>query len=127
MDAKAKNEAAHNGCDTRLSQCQSSQRHAIQRVLLVVKGDAGMVAVQKRLSGDNNTNPCELQRLMLPPNPFMPSSCDKQLSFFTPLRLRDSTICQGDAFRPSPWHTVAGRGGRGTSQSHPQEEERKKE
>ena len=65
--------------------------------------------------------------LMLPPNPFMPSSCDKQLSFFTPLRLRDFTICQGDAFRPSPWHTVGGRGGWGSSQSHPEEEERKKE
>lgn len=33
----------------------------------------------------------------------MPTSCDKHLSFFMPLRLRDFTICQGDAFHPLPW------------------------
>lgn len=63
-----------------------------------------MAAAQMRLSG-NNTNPFELQKPNAPPNPFMSGSCDKHLSFFMPLRLRDFTICQGDAFHPSPWQT----------------------
>lgn len=55
-----------------------------------------------RMSG-NKTNPFQLEQPNASSNPFMPTSCDKHLSFFMPLRLWDFTICQGDAFHPSPW------------------------
>lgn len=52
------------------------------------------MAGQMRLSG-YNIIPFDLHQPNAPLNPFIPSSCDKHLSFPRPLRLRDLTNFQG--------------------------------
>lgn len=71
----------------------SSLHLSCKQVQEVLKGNAGM-AGQMRLSG-YNIIPFDLHQPNAPLNPFIPSSCDKHLSFPRPLRLRDLTNFQG--------------------------------